>query len=430
VACPEHAALFKHERAAQPPPRAGADAWCAAATAAERAPGLLEAGGRAGRQAGATLAAPCTGLTCPPHPHAPPRRPPCGHDQGGPSPPAPHALWPPSPPAFLAAPRPPPGAAAAAKRRSGYGGAPRRGKRRRVDVFEIADHVARAKAARGQLRAELEAARAASSDDEQAFAKKEARRLEKDLARMAPVLLAPPPAAAAARGPAGAGTAPPPQAPQQQQQPPPRPAALETVSTVESDATLAGPRDAPGGGDAPAPQWVAASEGFASIGGLEDIKRSLREMVLLPLSQPGLLRDMGIAPPRWVDPLGGRGRRQRAGAGLCAHAALAAQAHAAPALNPPPPSLPAARAPGRGILLHGVPGTGKTALVRALAGECARRAARPVALFARKGADCLGKYAGDAERALRLLFQQVAGACADGADGQCWGRALATAADR
>jgi SpoVK/Ycf46/Vps4 family AAA+-type ATPase len=45
--------------------------------------------------------------------------------------------------------------------------------------------------------------------------------------------------------------------------------------------------------------------------------------------------------------------------------------------------------------------------VRALAGECARRAPRPVALFARKGADCLGKYAGDAERALRLLFQQV-----------------------
>ena len=31
----------------------------------------------------------------------------------------------------------------------------------------------------------------------------------------------------------------------------------------------------------------------------------------------------------------------------------------------------------------------------------------PVTLFARKGADCLGKYAGDAERTLRLIFEEV-----------------------
>jgi SpoVK/Ycf46/Vps4 family AAA+-type ATPase len=61
----------------------------------------------------------------------------------------------------------------------------------------------------------------------------------------------------------------------------------------------------------------------------------------------------------------------------------------------------------RGVLLHGVPGSGKTAAVRALAGECARNAPQPVALFVRKGADCLGKYAGDAERTLRLLFDEV-----------------------
>jgi SpoVK/Ycf46/Vps4 family AAA+-type ATPase len=30
-----------------------------------------------------------------------------------------------------------------------------------------------------------------------------------------------------------------------------------------------------------------------------------------------------------------------------------------------------------------------------------------VALFARKGTDCLGKYAGDAELHLRLLFDMV-----------------------
>lgn len=61
----------------------------------------------------------------------------------------------------------------------------------------------------------------------------------------------------------------------------------------------------------------------------------------------------------------------------------------------------------RGILLYGPPGTGKTLLARAVAGECARISPQPVTLFARKGADCLGKYAGDAERTLRLIFEEV-----------------------
>lgn len=62
----------------------------------------------------------------------------------------------------------------------------------------------------------------------------------------------------------------------------------------------------------------------------------------------------------------------------------------------------------RGILLHGEPGCGKTLAVRALAGVCSRAdAQRHVALFARKAADCLGKFYGDAERTLRLLFEEV-----------------------
>ena len=63
--------------------------------------------------------------------------------------------------------------------------------------------------------------------------------------------------------------------------------------------------------------------------------------------------------------------------------------------------------PSRGILFHGAPGCGKTLLARALAGECNLHSPVPVALFARKGADCLGKYSGEAERNLRLLFAEV-----------------------
>ena len=61
----------------------------------------------------------------------------------------------------------------------------------------------------------------------------------------------------------------------------------------------------------------------------------------------------------------------------------------------------------RGVLLCGPPGTGKTLAARAVAGACAQASPKPVAFFARNGADCLGKWAGDAERNLRLLFDEV-----------------------
>lgn len=95
--------------------------------------------------------------------------------------------------------------------------------------------------------------------------------------------------------------------------------------------------------------------GWESVAGLQDVIQCMKEVVILPLLYPEFFNNLGLPPPR-------------------------------------------------GVLLHGYPGTGKTLVVRALVGSCAR-GDRRIAYFARKGADCLGKYVGDAERQLRLLFQ-------------------------
>lgn len=96
-------------------------------------------------------------------------------------------------------------------------------------------------------------------------------------------------------------------------------------------------------------------QGWESVAGLQDVIRCMKEVVILPLLYPEFFSNIGLSPPR-------------------------------------------------GVLLHGYPGTGKTLVVRALVGSCSR-GDRRIAYFARKGADCLGKYVGDAERQLRLLFQ-------------------------
>ena len=51
-------------------------------------------------------------------------------------------------------------------------------------------------------------------------------------------------------------------------------------------------------------------------------------------------------------------------------------------------------------------GTGKTLVARALAAT-ASRAGRKVAFFMRKGADVLSKWVGEAERQLRMLFEEA-----------------------
>ncbi|KAL7585327.1 hypothetical protein Lser_V15G45369 [Lactuca serriola] len=113
------------------------------------------------------------------------------------------------------------------------------------------------------------------------------------------------------------------------------------------------------GGPTPTPTPTAENpipfQGWESVGGLQNVIQSLKEVVILPLLYPEFFNNIGLTPPR-------------------------------------------------GVLLHGYPGTGKTLVVRSLIGSCARGDKR-IAYFARKGADCLGKYVGDAERQLRLLFQ-------------------------
>ncbi|KAG9716682.1 AAA-domain-containing protein, partial [Aureobasidium melanogenum] len=62
--------------------------------------------------------------------------------------------------------------------------------------------------------------------------------------------------------------------------------------------------------------------------------------------------------------------------------------------------------PPRGVLFHGPPGTGKTLLARALASSVSAHG-KKVTFYMRKGADALSKWVGEAERQLRLLFEEA-----------------------
>lgn len=105
------------------------------------------------------------------------------------------------------------------------------------------------------------------------------------------------------------------------------------------------------------PLGVDQNVNFDSVGGLKDHINQLKEMVSLPLLYPEIFQRFHVTPPR-------------------------------------------------GVLFHGPPGTGKTLLARALAASVSSEG-RKITFYMRKGADALSKWVGEAERQLRLLFEEA-----------------------
>lgn len=91
---------------------------------------------------------------------------------------------------------------------------------------------------------------------------------------------------------------------------------------------------------------------WSDVGGLEDVKKQLREMVEWPLKHPELFEAMGISPPK-------------------------------------------------GILLYGPPGTGKTLLAKAVATESSAN------FISVKGPEVLSKWVGESEKAIREIFKKA-----------------------
>eukprot|EP00884_Botryococcus_braunii_P015398 jgi/Botrbrau1/2541/Bobra.0079s0028.1 len=123
-------------------------------------------------------------------------------------------------------------------------------------------HLAITRFALRRLRADLRAAAEQSSDDETHFARKQARRLARDRARLAPIVLV-------GKGQQGSAR----------------------IGTAKDGAVLQNSQGAPQG---------LAWGGFETVGGLQSVVRQLREMVLLPLQYPDLFKHLHISPPRGI----------------------------------------------------------------------------------------------------------------------------------
>lgn len=129
----------------------------------------------------------------------------------------------------------------------------------------------------------------------------------------------------------------------------------DTLASLTAGIQTAGP-SSKGGADIQ-PLQVDESISFDDIGGLSEYIDALKEMVFFPLLYPDFFASYNITPPR-------------------------------------------------GVLLCGPPGTGKTLIARALA-CAASKAGQKVSFYMRKGADVLSKWVGEAERQLKLLFEEA-----------------------
>ncbi|XP_034900808.1 ATPase family AAA domain-containing protein At1g05910-like isoform X3 [Populus alba] len=129
----------------------------------------------------------------------------------------------------------------------------------------------------------------------------------------------------------------------------------DALASLTSGVQTAGP-SSKGGADIQ-PLQVDESVSFDDIGGLSGYIDALKEMVFFPLLYPDFFASYHITPPR-------------------------------------------------GVLLCGPPGTGKTLIARALA-CAASKAGQKVSFYMRKGADVLSKWVGEAERQLKLLFEEA-----------------------
>jgi 26S proteasome regulatory subunit T2 len=96
----------------------------------------------------------------------------------------------------------------------------------------------------------------------------------------------------------------------------------------------------------------APTETYADVGGLEAQIQELKEAVELPLTHPELYEEIGIKPPK-------------------------------------------------GVILYGVPGTGKTLLAKAVANQTSATFLRMV------GSELIQKYLGDGPKLVRELFKMA-----------------------